>query len=93
VGFILTGGEIVEVSNVCHDPANGFDVSDRDLAKYCDESIGTWHTHPEGTKLLSVGDYESYVANDELIHFIIAPDGVAIYKIDQGVVLNHPVPA
>lgn len=88
----MSNGDVVECMNICDDPTNGFDVSDADLARYCDDAVATWHTHPNGTKLLSVGDYQSFRVNDDLIHFIIADDGVAAYRVDNGVVLNHPVP-
>lgn len=92
VGYVLDDGQIVECQNICDDPENGFDVSDADMRAYCDRAIATWHTHPGATRSLSVGDYETYLVNDELIHFIIAPDGVAAYRVEAGVVLNHQVP-
>lgn len=92
VGFVLEDGEIVECMNICDDPQNGFDVSDAELAKYCDMAVATWHTHPDGTKLLSVGDHQTFLTNDDLVHFIIAPDGVAIYIIEDGFVMNREAP-
>jgi proteasome lid subunit RPN8/RPN11 len=88
VGFVLSDGSIVECLNICPDPEMGFDVSDADLARYCDNAVATWHTHPDGTKLLSVGDYETFRTNDELVHFIIAADGVAGYYVEHDMVLN-----
>lgn len=78
--------------NICDDPENGFDVSDADLNRYCDRAIATWHTHPGATKLLSVGDHETYRSNDELIHFIIGTDGVAAYYVEEGMVMNMELP-
>lgn len=92
VGFVLEDGSVVECLNVCDDPENGFDVSDADLARYCDQAVASWHTHPDGTKLLSVGDYATFLTNDALVHFIIAPDGVAAYHVVGGAVLNLQVP-
>lgn len=91
VGFVLTDGSVVECMNICDDPENGFDVSDADLARYCDDAVATWHTHPNGTKLLSVGDHESFRANDDLLHFIVAPDGLAAYRVEGGFVMNYQV--
>lgn len=92
MGFVLTSGEVVECGNICDEPERGFDVSDADLAKYCDDAVATWHTHPDGTKLLSVGDYDTFRANDELTHFVIAQDGVAAYRVEDGMVLNLELP-
>lgn len=82
----------MECMNICEDPENGFDVSDADLARYCDQAVATWHTHPNGSKQLSVGDHDTFRTNDELIHFIIATDGVAAYCVEDGMVMNMEVP-
>lgn len=92
VGFILSSGEVVECVNICSDPAEGFDVGDADLDRYIDDAVATWHTHPGGTRLLSVGDYETFRGLSDLLHFIVAPDGVAAYRVDRDAVLNHPLP-
>lgn len=92
VGFVLKNGDIVECLNICTDPEQGFDVSDADLVRYCDEAVATWHTHPGATKQLSVGDYETFRVNDELIHFIIGTDGVGAYQVEEGFVLNMDLP-
>lgn len=88
VGFVLSDGSVVECMNICTEPERGFDVSDADLIKYCDRAVATWHTHPDGTKLLSVGDYETFRSNDDLVHFIIAQDGVAGYTVEGDMVMD-----
>lgn len=89
VGFILESGEIVECVNICSNPVEGFDVGDADMDLYIDDAVATWHTHPGGTKNLSVGDYDTYRGMPNLMHFIVAPDGVAAYVVDRDAVLVH----
>src|SRR4029077_12020563 len=58
VGFVLKTGQIVDVPNVCLEPEKGFLVRAEDLLKYEGKVAATWHTHPQGTAVLSVGDYD-----------------------------------
>lgn len=89
VGFVLEGGEVVECLNICLNPNEGFDVGDADMDLFIDRAVATWHTHPGGTKNLSVGDYDTFRGMPELLHFIVAPDGTAAYVIDRDAVLVH----
>jgi hypothetical protein len=91
-GFILASGEIVECTNICPDPAQGFEVGDFDLDRYIDDAVATWHTHPGDTRLLSVGDYETYRGMPDLMHFIVGTDGLAAYVVDRDAVLDHALP-
>jgi len=87
VGFVLKSGEIVEVDNVCHDPANGFDVRGEDILRFARDAEATWHTHPGGDCNLSPNDYETFISWPELAHWIVAPNGVRRYVVNNGAVL------
>lgn len=88
VGFVLKDGSTVEISNICQDPKNGFDVDGADLLRYLDDAVATWHTHPNATSNLSVGDLQSYLNYPELTHYIAGTDGVATYYVENGRVLR-----
>jgi proteasome lid subunit RPN8/RPN11 len=83
VGFVLKTGQIVEVPNVCAEPEKGFLVRAEDLLKYEGKIAATWHTHPQGTAVLSVGDYDSFKNWPEWRHYIIGTDGVTEYYVDE----------
>lgn len=83
VGFILTTNQIVEVTNVCAEPQKGFMVRAEDLLKYEGKIAATWHTHPDGVCVLSVGDYDSFKNWPEWRHFIVGTDGVSEYYVDH----------
>lgn len=86
-GFILKSGEIVEVQNRSDDPANSYKVSLEDIEKYEDEAAATWHTHPGGTKNLSVSDFYTFLGWPLWEHYIIAPNGVQKYYVEDGELL------
>lgn len=92
VGFILQDDSIVECRNICDDPENGFDVSDADMTRYCDQAKATWHTHPDALSQLSVGDHETFLTNDDLVHFIIGTDGVSAFYVEEGMVMDMVLP-
>jgi len=87
VGFVLTSGEIVEVTNVCTNPAEGFDVSAEDIIKYEGQVVSTWHTHPNATSNLSLGDYTTFMAWEDCDHYIVGNNGVSRFVVQDGDVL------
>jgi proteasome lid subunit RPN8/RPN11 len=87
VGFVLQDGTIVEVPNQAAVPEEGFDVSGEHILKHLYEAKATWHTHPNGTCDLSVGDYHSFLSFPDWSHFIVSPKGVREYVIEDGAVI------
>jgi len=87
VGFVLKTGEIIEVENVCAEPAEGFDVKGEDILKYAPQAYATWHTHPNADNNLSANDYETFLNWPDLVHFIVGTDGVRQYYVEEGEVL------
>lgn len=83
VGFVLITGQTVEVANACAEPEKGFMVRAEDLLKYEGKIAATWHTHPQGASVLSVGDYDSFKNWPEWRHYIIGDDGVVEYYVDH----------
>lgn len=88
IGFVLRDGTIVELKNMCHDPANGFDFSGEDLLRYEDEALASWHTHTGKDCNLSTEDLNSFLNWPGLTHYIVGSDGVAAYAVEKGNVLR-----
>jgi proteasome lid subunit RPN8/RPN11 len=88
-GFVLQTGEVAEVENKCHDPANGFDISGDDLLKYEDLAVGSWHTHTGTDSNLTRDDLISFLNYPHLKHYIIGSDGVACYVVQKGQVIRE----
>lgn len=86
VGFILKSGKIVEVTNVCVDTNEGFEVSGADLIKY-QTAVASWHTHPGKPSTLSAEDHHGFRNYPQWTHFIIGTDGVTSYRVEKGRVL------
>lgn len=85
-GFILKSGQMVEVKGTA--TADSIAVASEDILAYIDQAAATWHTHTNGTANLSMEDYESFVSNPNLKHFIVAVDEVRGYEVVNGQVLN-----
>ncbi len=88
VGFVLDDGTIVEVANIAENPKEGFDVSVEDMAEHFDREIARWHTHPGGSANLSVGDYSSFLNWPRVDHIIIGKEGIRVYRVRNGQVIN-----
>ena len=48
-GFVLLGGEIIEVPNIAKEPEDNFEIAHEDIEKYQGEIVASWHTHPRGS--------------------------------------------
>jgi proteasome lid subunit RPN8/RPN11 len=89
VGFVLTDGSIVECENISTTPAEAFDVSAEDLDRYCDEAVATWHTHPGAGSNLSVGDLETFLLWNTMLHYIVGKDDITCYRASGRSVIKH----
>jgi proteasome lid subunit RPN8/RPN11 len=78
-GVILDTGEVVELSNVSETPSETFEISDKDLASVKGAVTATWHTHCGDDPNLSLPDYEMFVEQSHLKHFIISLHYVVVY--------------
>ncbi|MES0134517.1 hypothetical protein NKJ88_06075 [Mesorhizobium sp. M0016] len=87
VGFVLKNGKVIEVQNICENPAEGFDVSGEDIALYALTARATWHTHPNASHNLSANDFNTFLNWPELDHYIIGNDGIRKYIVEDGEVL------
>lgn len=81
-GFIMTDGSIVEVRNIAENRQDDFLGYPDDIVKYCDDAVGSWHTHPGKDGNLSVKDYYNFSAWEDLYHCIVGSDGVRTYRYD-----------
>lgn len=93
-GLILDDGEFVEVKNIALDPQEGFDMDPVEALDWLNSGrvVGTWHTHPTTSAILSGDDYKCFLMWPNLKHTIIgcATDGsteVRNYRVDRGIVL------
>jgi len=92
IGFVLSDGHVVELSNSHDDPEFGAKFSSSDLYRYMFSGEfnvqATWHTHPSLSKNLTGDDYIAFRNYPELDHYIIGKDGVQKYVVEDGVVKN-----
>lgn len=86
-GFILNDGTLVEIKNTSDDP-DAFAPAAADVFKHADAAVATWHTHPEASANLSVGDFETFVSWPSLTHIIVGTDGIRYYAVKNGLVIN-----
>lgn len=69
---------------------NGYAMSYEDMDRLDDpDTVGSFHTHPGHSGNLSYDDYASFLAYPSLVHYIIGSDGVKIYKVVNGRLLNE----
>jgi len=85
-GFVLPEG-IVSVKNRSKKPYDEFEMSEKDIIKFEDKAIGTWHTHPKSNCNLSVADYLCFLAFPEWAHYIYDGDHLAKYTVRGDVVI------
>ncbi len=85
-GFILASGEVVAADGEADQ--HNFTMNSQFLLKYINDAVATWHTHPAATANLSLYDWDTFVSNPDLKHFIIAVDEVRGYEVVNGSVLN-----
>ena len=79
-GFILQGGQVVEVRNTHENPNLGFRMAEADMKMYEDRIITTWHTHPQSGPNLSVPDYFLFCQFPQWEHVIISEYSFRIYR-------------
>lgn len=88
-GVIVAGPKLIEIPNVAEgDEAYACDSMDIIKAMEQGDVIGTWHTHPNATANLSVGDADTFVAWPNALHAIVGTDGVRWYAVKNGAVIN-----
>lgn len=87
-GLILDDFEVIETQNVHPEPDKGFEVDPEAIVKYDGKIIGTWHTHPNQSSILSQEDHACFSLWDELSHYIVGSDGVRKYVVMDGAVID-----
>lgn len=90
VGFIING-EVVEVTNIHHEPNDYFEVSLEDLNEHLDNAEAIWHTQPGRTSQLSYEDYVGFINFPKHLHIVIGDDGVRTYKVEDGQVIKESI--
>jgi proteasome lid subunit RPN8/RPN11 len=86
-GFIVAG-EVIEVPNICAQPAEGFQMRGEDILRYAEHAEAMWHTHPGAPSNLSVDDYTAFLNWPGLLHYVVGSDGVRCFKVVKGAVLE-----
>lgn len=90
-GLILSDGSIIEIDNVADDKTNSYRMDPVQVLPYLDDTVGTWHTHPDTDPNLSGDDYLGFLSWPKLRHSIVGRrDGkvvVQTYKIEDGLVI------
>ena len=85
-GLVLTDGMVFQLENLHDNPEVGFRISGTELYKYETMLMGTWHTHPGKTSVLSQEDYNGFLNWPDLTHFIVGIDGVRAYRVEGDVI-------
>ena len=87
-GLVLNDGTVVELTNICSDPTQGFTPDLQELLPFVDRSVATWHTHPGATANLSSEDWETFVEWPDHLHAIAGTDGLRWYAVKGSAVVN-----
>jgi len=85
-GLILKDGTVFQTPNRHDDPTIGFRIPGWEMVQHEDQLLGTWHTHPGGTSVLSQEDYNGFLNWPQLTHFVVGNDGVRAYRVEDGIV-------
>lgn len=88
-GFVLKDDSIVELENIHPEPQLGFEIDSVEILRYIDDLKIIWHTHPGSTSTLSGEDKNYMEMWPDVEHVIIGSDGLKVYKVQNGVVLNE----
>lgn len=80
-GVVLRSGKVLQCENTHPEPAKGFRINAVELLKHEDDLVGTWHTHPGQTAVLSEEDYFGFRQWPDLTHYIVGTNGVRAYRI------------
>lgn len=90
-GFVLSTGEVIEMTNISDEPAEHFRADDVEVLEHIDKEIAAlWHTHPAGTSVLSPDDWKTFLDWPSAQHIIVAPDGIAFYGVKGRGVIHLP---
>lgn len=88
-GGIVTNQGIIELKNVAENPEQGFEISTEDLSKLDDpNTIGTFHTHPNGSSNLSMDDYMSFLNYPRLVHYIYGQQGLKKFQVREDFIIE-----
>ena len=88
-GFVLHDGTIVELENIHPEPTEGFEIDPEDILRYINQIEAIWHTHPGAGSVLSGEDKLCMEIWPHLKHIVVGVDGMSVYIVEQGVVLNE----
>lgn len=90
-GLILSNGDVIEIANVAPDPTLSYEMDSASVLKWLEDTVGTWHTHPDTDPNLSDEDHDGFMAWPDLTHSIIGRRGgevvVVTYKVEDGVLV------
>lgn len=82
-GGIITKTGIVELKNIAKNPYNNYEISFEDMDKLDDENtLGTFHTHPNNSSNLSADDYFSFLSYPRLKHYIYGKQGLKSFRVE-----------
>jgi proteasome lid subunit RPN8/RPN11 len=87
-GLVLKSGKIIPVLNTHPKPEEGFRIEVSEMIAHEDDLLGTWHTHPKTSSVLSHEDMEGFANWPHLVHFIVGTDGVRAYQFDDGFLME-----
>ncbi len=83
VGAVLKDGEVIEFRNASSEPETTFFVVPEELIVHIENLAATWHTHTTGSFSPSPEDMQMFRMWPEQAHYIISPEGVQKYIVDD----------
>ena len=86
-GLVLSDGGIVEIDNVSENPEDSYIMDPVAVLAFLPNTVGTWHTHPKSNNVLSGDDHRNFRLWPDLVHYILSPEGVRKYRVEDGAVI------
>lgn len=85
-GGYIQGNQVIECENDSINKLENFqftfDVLD-ELEKKESEIVALFHTHPNGTSVMSKQDFRAFINYPQFLHLILGKDGISCYKVTE----------
>lgn len=84
-GYITPDNAVIVCENDSPNPVENFAFKMEDLEKINDEEnvVALFHTHPNGTGVMSKQDFKAFLNYPQFFHLIVGKSEVLCYKITE----------
>lgn len=85
VGGYIKNDNVVLCENDSPNPLENFSFKMEDLIKINDEegAVALFHTHPNGTAVMSKEDFKAFLNYPDFFHLIVGKDNLLCYKVTE----------